>query len=268
MLKKISQSVALTTLGFLLASTAAHADIIDDIKERGTLRVGVKADYKPYGYINEQGETVGLEPDLAKEVANKLGVDLELITVIGANRMEFLQQGKIDLIIATMTDKPERRKAVWFVDPNYYSSGLNALAHKSTELSNWEDLRGKPVCGSQAAAYNKMLEQKFGAEIIAFKGTAEARTALKAGNCIANVYDDSALVGVLKEPGWEDYKLAFDTIEDAPWGIAVNFGEDAFHQMMSETIVDWHKSGTILDLETKWGVTNAPFAQKMHDKHK
>lgn len=263
MLKNFMAAVACAAIT-LSAAGVAQAEILDEIKDRGTLRVGVKADYKPYGFINEAGELVGLEPDLARDVADKLGVDLELVAVIGANRMEFLQQGKIDLIIATMTDKPERRKAVWFVDPNYYSSGLNALARKSLGLSDWNDLKGKPVCGSQAAAYNKMIEQTYGAKIVAFKGTAEARLALKAGSCAAYVYDDSALVAVLNEPGWEDFKLAFETIEDAPWGIAVNFGEQRFYDLMGDTIKDWHRSGRILALENKWGIENTPFALKMN----
>ena len=63
--------------------------------------------------------------------------------------MQFLEQGKIDLMIATMTDKPDRRKVVSIVDPNYYSSGTNILTPKKFGYKTWEDLRGKPVCGIQ-----------------------------------------------------------------------------------------------------------------------
>ncbi len=252
----------------LASGTSAWADAMEDIKAAGVIKVGVKADYKPYGFRDPSGEIVGIEPELAKDVADKLGVKVEYVPVVSSNRMQFLEQGKIDLMIATMTDKPDRRKVVDIVDPNYYSSGTNVLAPKKAGLKEWTDLKGKPVCGIQGAFYNKKTSQEFGAEIVAFKGTAEAYAALKQGNCIAFVYDDSAIVAKANEEGFEDYEMPLKTIDDAPWGLAVKLGEENFKKFMSEQIVEWHKSGRILELETKWGVENTPFAKAMHDKYK
>jgi len=126
------------------------------------LKVGVKADYKPYGFRDPSGEIVGIEPELAQDVADKLGVKIEFIPVVSSNRMQFLQQGKIDLRIATMTDKPDRRKVVLIVEPNYYSSGTNILTPKIFGFKKWEDLRDKPVCGIQGAFYNKKTGREFG----------------------------------------------------------------------------------------------------------
>src|SRR3546814_7997489 len=103
----------------------------------------------------------------------------------------FLQQGKIDLLIATMSDTEERRKVVMAVDPNYYSSGTNILASKKYGFKKWEDLKGKPVCGIQGAFYNRKTQQEFGAKIVAFKGTAEVYNALKAGRCVAFVRSEA-----------------------------------------------------------------------------
>ncbi len=262
------KTLALALVVSALGLTSANADVLDTIKERGKLIVGVKADYKPYGFLDSSGAVIGIEPDLAKDVADKLGVEVEYVPVVSSNRMQFLEQGKIDLMIATMTDNEERRKVVKVVDPNYYSSGTNILALKSLGLKEWEDLRGKPVCGIQGAFYNKSTSQNFGAEIVAFKGTAEAYSALKAGNCAAFVYDDSAIVALTNSPEWADYEMPLETIDDAPWGLAVALGEDNFAALMSEMIIDWHKTGRILELETKWGVANTPFAQAMHDEYK
>ena len=251
-----------------LCAHTASADALDDIKEAGVLKVGVKADYKPYGFLDPSGQIIGIEPDLARDVAEELGVELELVPVVSSNRMQFLEQGKIDLMIATMTDKPDRRKVVDIVDPNYYSSGTNVMARKSLGLTAWEDLRDKPVCGIQGAYYNKPTAENYGAEIVAFKGTAEAYAALQGGNCAAFVYDDSAIVAKVAEAGFEDYEMPLPTIDDAPWGLAVALGEDGFKSLMSEMTIAWHKSGRILDLETQWGVANTPFAEAMHEEYK
>lgn len=268
MLKRTMNTLASALVVSTLGLTAASADMLDTIRERGKLIVGVKADYKPYGFLDTSGNIIGIEPDLAKDVADKLGVEVEYLPVVSSNRMQFLEQGKIDLMIATMTDTEERRKVVQIVDPNYYSSGTNVLALKSLGLKEWEDLRGKPVCGIQGAFYNKSTSQNYGAEIVAFTGTAEAYSALKAGNCAAFVYDDSAIVAKTNEPEWSEYEMPLTTIDDAPWGLAVPLGEDGFAAFMSDIITEWHKSGRILELETKWGVANTPFAEAMHEKFK
>ena len=265
----IKSIIGALSLGVVaLSSQTAHAEAMADIKAAGVLRVGVKADYKPYGFLDPTGASIGIEPELAKDVADKLGVKIEYIPVVSSNRMQFLEQGKIDLMIATMTDKPDRRKVVDIVDPNYYSSGTNILAPKKFGFKKWEDLKGKPVCGIQGAFYNKRTSEKFGAKIVAFKGTAEAYAALQAGNCVAFVYDDSAIVAKTKEAGFENYEMPLPTIDDAPWGLAVRLGESKFKAFMSKMIIGWHKSGRILALETKWGVANTPFAKAMHDKYK
>ncbi|HEY6335419.1 MAG TPA: transporter substrate-binding domain-containing protein [Alphaproteobacteria bacterium] len=251
-----------------LGAAAAKADALDDIKQRGTLTVGVKADYRPYGYRDPSGGIVGLEPDLAADIAKRLGVKLELVPVVASNRMQFLEQGKIDIMIATMTDTPERRKVVLIVDPDYYASGTNLLAPKSAHLTDWSQVKGKPVCLIQGSFYNKELQETYGIEPVAFKGTAEAYAALKAGNCVGVAYDDTALYGQVLDPDWKDYEVPLKSILAQPWGLAVKLGETKFADFMSATIKDWHKSGLILELEKKWGVPNSAFALEMHDKYK
>jgi polar amino acid transport system substrate-binding protein len=270
MIKKLFECAiyVVATGAIALSSQLVQADVIDDIKARGVLKVAVKADYKPYGFRDPSGEIVGIEPELAKDVADKLGVGIEYVPVVSSNRMQFLQQGKVDLLIATMTDKPDRRKVIWISDPNYYSSGTNILSNKKFGFKKWEDLRDKPVCGIQGAFYNKKTGRDYGANIVAFKGTAEVYAALKAGNCVAFVYDDSSHVAKLNLDEWADYEMPLPTIDDAPWGLAVKLGEDKFNAMMNDMIVEWHKSGRILELETKWGVTNTPFAMEMNAKYK
>jgi len=106
--------VAVIATGFALAATQADAanDRFKKVLERGKIVVGVKADYKPWGFRDSSGKLVGMEIDMAKDVAHALGVELEMVPVQSSNRMQFLQQGKIDLMIATMSDKADRRKVV------------------------------------------------------------------------------------------------------------------------------------------------------------
>lgn len=262
-MQTLAAATGIAVLATTAAVSAASADAIDDIRKRGKLIVGVKADYAPYGFLNSDGKIVGLEPDLAQDVADVLGVSLELVPVVSSNRMQFLEQGKIDLMIATMTDTQERRGVVDIVDPNYYSSGTNILTKGN--FAKWEDLKGAPVCGIQGAFYNRKTSEEFGAEIVAFKGTAEALTALQQNRCVAFVYDDSFIVSRLAEADWQGWKMPLPTIDDAPWGLAVAKGQDAFAALMSGMVVKWHLSGRIVELEQKYGLEPTPFAKKMHE---
>ena len=93
---KVFKILLFSLVVVFLAGQIVQADVVDDIKKRGKLIVGVKADYKPYGFRDASGKVVGTEPELAQDVANMLGVGLELVPVVASNRMEFLKQGKID----------------------------------------------------------------------------------------------------------------------------------------------------------------------------
>jgi len=262
------RSCLIAVIAALVSAPLLAQSSLDDIKKRGTLIVGVKADYKPYGFRDPSGAIVGIEPDLAADVAKRLGVKLELVPVVSSNRMQFLEQGKIDLMIATMNDKPDRRKVVYIVEPSYYSSGVNILAPKSAKLKDWADLKGKKVCMIQGAWYNKQIQQDYGADIVAFKGTAEVYSALKGNNCVGFVYDDTLVMANLLEPEWKDYEMPLKTILDDPWGLAVKLGDESFYKFMSNTVADWHRSALIVQLEKKYGLQNTAFAIKMNADYK
>ncbi|OYV42667.1 MAG: ABC transporter substrate-binding protein [Acidocella sp. 20-57-95] len=251
-----------------IAAHVAHADAVQDIKTKGTLVVGVKADYPPFGALSPSGENVGIEPDLARDLAQRLGVKVQFVPVVAANRMQFLEQGKIDVMIATMNDTPERAKLVDIVHPDYYASGYNLMVPKTVKVTSWNDIKGEPVCAIQGAFYNKEVAEKFGAETVAFTGVAEALTALRQGRCNAFVYDDTAIEGKLQDPAWSDYDMPLQSQDAQPWGIAVRLDQPELAAFISKAIIDWDKTGLILQLETKYHINHAAFAVQMHNKYK
>ncbi|KOX42225.1 MULTISPECIES: transporter substrate-binding domain-containing protein [Methylobacterium] len=252
-----------------LPGRATAADGVDAIKKRGTLIVGVKADYKPFGFRDPSGTIIGLEPDLAADLAKRLGVKLELVPVVSANRIEFLQQGKVDLLIATLSDKPERRRVVQAIDPNYYSDFVNVLLPKSSGITDWAQLKGKPVCATSGAWYNKDVARTYGAEIVAFDGSEKPLFALKQGNCIGYVYDQSMLQGKLLDDDWKaNYALPLKGILDAPWMMAVAQGNTTLQAAVEDATKDWMKTGFIVNEEKKWGIEPTAYSKAMYEKYK
>lgn len=263
--------LALSLLGLALAGTvSAQENTLEKIQAAGKIVVGVKTDYPPWGMRDSDGNIVGMEIDMAQDIADRLGVELELIPVVASNRMQFLEQGKIDLILATMSDTEARREVVGIVEPNYYASGINVLARKQLGLTSWEELEGKPVCGVQGAWYNKMVSEKFGAESVTFTGVPEVEQALMAGSCAAWLYDDSAFVTRLQDQEkWGEFEMPLETTDFAPWGIAVPLAEreGPYGEFISEVIADWHKAGTLVELEAKWGIPATAWLAEQHAAH-
>lgn len=266
--------LAATAAAVMMSSTAAFAaqctnERWSKVMERGKMVVGVKADYKPWGFRNESGDIVGMEIDMAKAAAEAMGVDLELVAVQSSNRMQFLEQGKIDMMIATMSDRDDRRKIVGIVQPNYYTSGTNVMSPKAVGLKKWEDLRGKPVCGKQGAFYNKIVTERYGVNVVAFTGNAEAKQALRDKKCIAWVYDDSSIGSDLASGNWDDFEMPLKSEDDNPWGLAVPLEEKdcVFGNFMSGLSFNWLQSGQLQEWEAKWGIQPTQFLKDKKAKY-
>ena len=272
MKKSIKATVAAIALAAVATSAGAAQctnDVWKKVMERGKVVIGVKADYKPWGFRDEGGNLVGMEIDMAKEVAAKMGVDYELVPVQSSNRMQFLEQGKVDMFIATMSDRADRREIVGIPGPNYYTSGTNIMSPKALKFTKWEDLRGKPVCGKQGAFYNKIVEERYGVQIVAFTGNAEAKQALRDRKCVAWVYDDSSIGLDLASGNWDEFEMPLNSEDDNPWGLAVPLAEVncVFGNFMSGIQYNWHRSGALIELEKKWGIKPTSYLQKQADRH-
>jgi polar amino acid transport system substrate-binding protein len=273
-LLKLALSSAVVALGLAAANAtpAAAQDTIAQIKQRGTIVVGVKNDYKPWGFLDPSGKIVGLEIDLVDDVAKKLGAKVEMIPVTAANRMEFLQQGRIDMIVATMGDTEARRKVVGMIEPNYYAGATNVLAPKSANLKQWSDLKGRKVCAVQGAYYNRRVSELYSPDMVVFPAVPDALNALQGGNCVAFLFDDTLIVSTLSagDPKWANYEMPLVSEDPQLWAIGVRLQDlDApFGKLLKEMSIDWHKSGRLLELERKWGIKQSPYLIETNRKLK
>lgn len=248
----------------LLAGTAA-ADApggrMQRILDRGRLVVGVKVDYPPWGMIAPDGSIVGLEPDLARDAADRLGVRLELVPVSAGNRLQRLAQGQVDLVIATLGDTAERRRAADLVLPHYYASGVNLLAPGSSPFHDWGQLRGRPVCLADGAFFNRLLTERYLIDPVVFPGNREALLALRDGRCVGWAFDDTVIAQLLAGPDWPGWRMGMPPILEAPWSLAVRSGEGdaALGRFAADLVADWHRTGRLEALQAKWGLPPSGF---------
>jgi polar amino acid transport system substrate-binding protein len=265
--KAFSSIVAYALLQFG-GYTAAIADSLDDIQKRGRLIVGVKKDVVLWGSVDPStGQLVGLEIDLAKNLAEKLGVKVELIGLLSAERIEAVEQRKVDVLIATLSDTPERNERLTLALPHYYSSGANILARKSDQFKAWDELRNRRICSRRGAFYNRPVTVEYGADIVALYGNNLLKASLSDGKCAAYLYDDTAILAMLKETQWsQQFEMPLPTIYPTPWSVALHKSEKAsrFEQIVSETIIDWHRSGFLKTTQSNWGIPSSNFVVQMN----
>jgi polar amino acid transport system substrate-binding protein len=263
-------------LGLALLAVPALADSLENIRARGELAAGVKADFPPFGFLDKDGQLVGIEPDLAADLARRLGVKLRLEPVLPANRDQMLRENKVDLIIATTVITREREKVMAFIDPPYYAAAYGGLALPAAGIQSEADLKGKAVCAIKGNFFNADLQSIYvQKDLVLFDKTVDAERALIEGRCEVFVFSHALLLS-LKNAGaekekWKNYELIeFTEVDPRPWGIAVKPEErrSTFSKFISETILDWHRSGWLADIEKKWLGVNTPWVVGIREKYR
>jgi len=245
------------------------ANTLEEINERDKIVIGVKTDYTPFGFIDSDGENAGLEVDIARRITEEVldsEEKVEFVPVTALNRIELLKQGKIDLVIATMTDTEERRQEIDFSE-NYYSSGVGLLTKKGSGIETWEDLEGKTVCGIEGAFYNEELTE-MKVEMLNFPQTSGAYKSLKEGLCVGFAYDELGLVEKIQDPDWSNWHQPLEPILKKSWGMGVRKGNDQFLTMVNDAILEMEAEGFIVEGEKKWNIPSTEYAEERRSQAK
>jgi polar amino acid transport system substrate-binding protein len=274
-MRVISPSKTAAIIAWILISTAiiflhvspASADLIDDIKNRGTLIVGVKSDVPAFGILDEKsGQIVGLEPDLAQDLADRLDVKLKLIALVSAERANALKDHRVDVVIATLNETPERHTTLTLVSPNYYESGASLLARRSDGFKDWSELRNRRVCSRRGSFYNRLITVEYGADIVPLYSAEISLEALRDGRCDGLLGDTAVFSVLLQDPNLaERYEMTLPALYQTGWAVALHPDERGgrLESVISDAIHDWHRSGLLKRLEDKWNIPRSHFIQKM-----
>lgn len=246
-------------LPFLLIFPA-HAGDLALIKARGELVVGVKADYRPFGFRDTKGELAGLEVDIAAKLADLLDVKLRLAAVTSSDRLQKLASGDVDILVATLGDTIDRRRLVRMIEPGYYGGGASGLLPRDSAIVDWADLKGRELCAVQGALWNRLAATRLLAEIRAFGSVRDAELALRDGGCAGWIYDEAAIQDRLSDADWADYRmLAPEFI--SPWAIAVA-KDGPLASFLDQTVANWLRTGFLSQLEAKWQLQPSTYLQQ------
>ena len=254
----------LAAAAWLGGVSAAAADRLEEIRGRGHLIAGVKADYRPFGFRDAGGALVGYDTDVARAMAEAIGVPVRLTPVTSANRLQKLQRGEIDIVVATLGDTRSRRELVTMVEPQYYGDGANVLLRPDARVSDWQDLRGRRLCSVQGSLWNRLARERLLVEPISLNSTREAALALRNGHCIGWLYDEVNLLNALAGGEWDGYHVSLPTRFVSPWAVAIAKEEAGgpLDRLLGDTLAAWHRNGFLQELEKRWGLPPSPYLRR------
>lgn len=198
----------LLAVSFTAVSAFAEDNVyrtLDEIKESGTINIGVFSDKNPFGYVDENGDYQGYDVYFANRIGEDLGVDIEFVSTEAANRVEYLETGKVDIILANFTVTEERAEKVDFALP-YMNVALGVVSPASrviTDLSEiGEDDEVIVISGTTAETY--LIENNPEIKLQKYDTYANAKNALENGNAVAWANDNTEVIAfALENEGYE-----------------------------------------------------------------
>ena len=242
-------SAALLTLASL-STASAQTGSLDKIKQRGTLRAGVKYDTPPFGFLDDKNEPAGFDLDIVRAIADKIGVKVEFVKVTSPTRVPMLVSGNVDLVAASMTHTRERDKTIDF-SITYYTGGQSLMVAADSQVNGLKDLDGKDVAVQQGTTLEKNIAAAAPkAKITAFKDYDSAWLALAQGRVDALTGSLNILQGFQNNN--PKFKIVGGLFSVEPFGIGVRQGDSDLRDAVNFALQDLWTSGEYITLYRKW----------------
>lgn len=225
---------------------------LERVMAAGTVRVGVKADAPPFG-VERQGVRYGFDVDIAEAVARRLGVQVAFTNVTSAERIEAITSGRVDMVVASMTQTRAREREVDFSIP-YFEDGPAFLVKADSGITGYIQLGGRRLGvakgSSTAAALAKVAPE---AVLVELPATKDLLPALRAGQVDAIASDYLILLGLAKGSGEKDaYDIPGGRIVSEPYGIALPQDQSAWRDAVNGALMAMWEDGEWSRIADAW----------------
>jgi ABC-type amino acid transport substrate-binding protein len=225
------------------------------LKSKGKIVIGVKFDIPQMGFLNPAtSKPEGFEVDIGNLIAEELGVEAEFVEAISANRIPFLNEDKVDLILSTMTINDERKQQIDF-SIVYYIAGQRLLVAKDSDIKDVGDLNAQTkVCSAQGSTSERNIRAAAPTAPLELRRIYSECMALLASTppaIQAVTTDDVILLGFVKQEP-DRFGLVGDPFSSEPYGVGIKKGRVGFKEFVDDVIGDAKQDGTWLRLYNKW----------------
>lgn len=244
------QAMLAIGLSFGLAA-AAHADALDNITKAGVIKVGIFEDFPPFASLGSDMKIEGYDVDVANKIAAALGVKAELVGITGQNRIPFLTEGKVDLLLS-IGYSDERAQVVDFTKP-YAPYYIAVMGPANVDVKGPADLAGKTIAVNRGTLEDTEVTKvaPAGANIQRYSDYAGVISAFLSGQSqLMVVGNDVGATILAKNPAIKpEEKFILVT---SPSNMAVKKGETALNKKMDDILAGMKQDGSLNDLAVKW----------------
>ncbi|MHB4652296.1 cystine ABC transporter substrate-binding protein [Klebsiella pneumoniae] len=246
-------AMAVVLMAGISVKTFAAENLLNQIKERGTLRVGLEGTYPPFSFQGDDGKLTGFEVEFANELAKHLGVKADLKPTKWDGMLASLDSKRIDVVINQVTISDERKKKYDFSTP-YTVSGVQALVKKGNEgaIKTAADLKGKKVGVGLGTNYEEWLRQNVqGVDVRTYDDDPTKYQDLRVGRIDAILVDRLAALGLVKKTN-NTLAVTGEAFSRQEAGVALRKGNDDLLKAVDGAIADMRKDGSLKALSEKW----------------
>jgi glutamate transport system substrate-binding protein len=225
----------------------AEGSTMAKLQQAGKVRVGTKFDQPLFGQKNLEGNLEGFDIEIAELIAGELGIQpsgIEWVEAVSANREPFIQQDKVDFVVATYTINDKRKQVVDFAGP-YYVAGQDIMVKKGNPLGikGPDDLAGKKVCSVTGSTPAENIRTKYpDAKLTEFDVYSKCAEALKNGQVEAVTTDNVILLGLINQDP-EAFELVGKKFTEEPYGIGVKKGDTQFRNFINDVLEKTYQDG-------------------------
>lgn len=232
---------------------AKAADLLDNVKQAGVLKIGLEGTYPPFNYRGANNQMEGFDVDVARAVATRLGVKPEFVTTEWSGIIAGLQASKFDVIVNQVAVTPQRKQVLDFSSPYVYSAAqLIQRKDDKREFRSLEELKGKRLGVSLGSNYNELAKSVAGIEVKTYPGAPEYLRDLASQRLDAALNDRLMISYLIKtanlplRPG--------SVVKGGEAEVAIPFRKDnpKFAAALDKALEDMRRDGTLAKLSTKW----------------
>ncbi|MDB5664903.1 transporter substrate-binding domain-containing protein [Cypionkella sp.] len=244
-------SLTLATMLFSGAFAPAFADALDDVTKTGVLRVGIFQDFPPFASLNTSMKIEGYDTEVADKLAAALGVKAELVAITGQNRIPFLTEGKVDVLLS-IGFSDERAQVVDFAAP-YAPYYIVVMGPKELDVKDAADLSGKTIAVNKGTLEDTEVTKiaPADADIQRYADYSGVISAFLAGQAqLMVVGNDVGATILAQNPAIEPVEK-FQLLS-SPSQMAVKKGETALKQALDKAVADMKADGSLNDVAVKW----------------
>ena len=241
-------------IGTSLAAATAHAaDLLDQVKQRGTLRVGLEGTFPPFNSKNPQGELVGFDVDIATAIAQRLGVKPQFVEGKWDGLIAGLDVNRYDAVVNEVSITDARKAKYDFSTPYITSRAVLIVRADNTTIRSFDDLKGKKSANTLTSNFGK-LAAAHGADVVPVQGFNESIDLLTSGRVDATINDSLSYLDFRKHKPDAKLKIAATDTSGAgdASGVLLRKGSPALVAAIDKALADIKADGTYAKISQKY----------------